>query len=159
MTTSIHALGSRSLLSISATAFLAAITHAYDFGVPALVAGGILIALMALLNGHYRRTGKRIPLLLYGLLNLWIIVGLGLVGGFWNHTVKVALAATYRGAIPASVENLFMSPELGSVVFEGLGVLTFVACVVAAYFGYHYGRAVLTRPKAGVRVSSGADPI
>jgi hypothetical protein len=152
MTTASHqaddvaVLASRSLGSISVTAFIAAINHAYDFGAPAFIVGAIAISLLVILSGRARRTGGRVALVFYGLLNLWIIVGFGLVGGFWNHAVKLAVVAA-RGEIPTGLEVLFMSPELGSTGYEVSGVLMFVACLFAGHFGYRYARAVLGRAR------------
>ncbi len=135
-------LGSRSLLSISATAFLAAITHAYEFGTPAFAVGAIVIAILFALSSHYRRTRNRLVFVLYGLLNLWVIGGFGLVGGLWNHAVKVAVSAVNGGALPLSLERFFMSPDLGSATYEAIGILTFGASMFAAYFGYRFARTV-----------------
>lgn len=133
---------SRSLWSISMTITLASITHAYEFGTPAFVVGAIVVAILFALTSHYRRTGNRLVLVLYGLLNLWVIGGFGLVGGLWNHAVKVAVSAVNDGALPLSLQRFFMSPELGSAPYEAIGILTFVASMFAAYFGYRFARTV-----------------
>lgn len=132
----------RSLYSVSVTALMASVTHAYDFGPVALLAGVATVTVLYLLRARFLQTAGWAPFAGYGLLSLWIIVGFGLVGGFWNHTVKVALVTVYRG-MPAGHEGLFMSPEVGTVVLEGSGVLTFIACLFAAYFGYRFVRAAL----------------
>lgn len=132
----------RSLWSVSATVILAAITHAYEFGTLAFVVGAIVIAALAALSGRIRRTGSRLALVAYGLLNLWIIGGFGIVGGLWNHTVKVVASAANGGALPASLQRLFMSPDLGSATYEAVGILTFITCVFAATFGYRLARTV-----------------
>ncbi len=133
---------SRSLWSISITVLLASITHAYEFGAPAFVVGAIVIAILFALTSHYRRAGNRPVLVLYGLLNLWVIGGLGLVGGLWNHAVKVAVSAVNGGALPPTLERFFMSPDLGSAAYEAIGILTFGASMFAAYFGYRFARTV-----------------
>lgn len=149
MTTSWHqssrssATASRALWSISVTVILASITHAYEFGTAALVVGAIVIAILSVLSRHLR-TGNRPAFLLYGLyalLSLWVVVGFGLVGGLWNHAVKVAVSAVNGGVLPPSLERFFMSPDLGSVAYETIGILTFGASMFAAYFGYRNVRA------------------
>lgn len=135
----------RSLVSVSATAALAAVTHAYDFGLVAFLVGAITIAVLSLLIVWAGRSGSRIALVLYALLALWIIVGFGLVGGFWNHTVKVVVATAAGGVLPSGLTGLFMSPALGGLLFEGSGILTFVACLVGAYESGRYVRAALRR--------------
>lgn len=135
-------LASRSLLSVSLTATLASITHAHDFGTSALAVGVVVVAMLVALNSRFRRTGSRPALVLYGLLNLWIIVGFGLVGGFWNHAVKVSLVALNGGTLPAGLEPVFMSPGLGSPTYEAVSILTFAASVLTAYLGFRFVRTV-----------------
>ncbi len=101
--------GLLSMLSASLTAAFAAITHAYDFGAPALLAGAIAIALLIALGLGYQRSGSRVALAFYALLNLVLIAGFGIVGGFWNHAVKVAICAVRGGPLPPSAEAWFVS--------------------------------------------------
>jgi hypothetical protein len=131
-----------SLWSVSITVMLAAITHAYEFGSAAFVVAAVVIAILFVLSSHYRRAGNRLVLVVYGLLNLWVIGGFGLVGGLWNHAVKVAVSLANGGALPVSLERCFMSPDLGSATYEALGILTFGASMVAANFGYRFARTV-----------------
>ena len=140
-----NTLSNRSLVSVSVTAFLAAVTHAYDFGTAAFGVGAFIIALLVVLSRRQQRTGSRLALVLYGLLNLWIIGGFGVVGGFWNHAVKVPLIAANGGTLPPALEPLFMSPDLGSLTYEVVSILTFGASVFAAYFGYRFVRTVRWR--------------
>lgn len=154
---------SRSLWSVTATVILASITHAYEFGAPAFVAGAIVIAILVALSNHYRRTGNRPALVVYGLLNLWVVVGFGIVGGLWNHAVKVAISSANGGAPPPSLGRFFMSPDLGSATYETVGILTFGASMFAAYFGYRLARTVRWTARAdatgrgAVRSSPAAD--
>ena len=76
------------------------------------------------------------------MLTLWIVVAFGFVGGFWNHAFKVVVVALHDGAVPAELVGLFMSPEIGSVAFESLGILTFAASLIAADDGYRFARVV-----------------
>ena len=135
--------GMLSILSVSMTAALAAFTHAYDFGGAALAVGGIAIVLLTTSGLGYQRSGNRAWMLFYALLNLWIIVGFGIVGGFWNHAVKVVLCAVYGGTLPSSLEAWFISLEPGTVVYEAAGILTFVGSMAAAVFGYRFVRSRL----------------
>ena len=141
---------SRSLWSITATVTLAAITHAYDFGVAAWVAGAIVIVLLFSLSNRYRRTGSRLAAVFYSLLSLWVIAGFGLVGGVWNHAVKIVLTAVNGGTVPAGLEPLFMDPELGSVSYEAFWVLLGIASVAAAFYGYRFVRTVRWTARADV---------
>jgi hypothetical protein len=125
-----------SLAGISATVILASVTHAYQFGSRAFVAGFIVIALLCGMNILYRRTSSRVFLVLYGLLNAWVIIGFGLLNGFWNHSFKVFLYYLHNGNLPPFLAKLFMTPQIGGFFYEGAGVLTFVMSMVASYYGY-----------------------
>ncbi len=147
MNTTIPVPGSRgrigllSALSASLAAAFAAFTHSYVFGPSAFVAGAIIIALIIALGIGYQRNRRRLLLLPYALINIWIIVGFGIVGGFWDHAVKAVVCILHGGAVPQSLESLFASPSLGSPVFETAWILTFLASVAAAAFGYRLIRS------------------
>ena len=125
-----------SLVAVSATVILAAITHAAEFGYRALIAGLIGIALLCCMSILYQRTKKNVFLLFYGALNAWVIIGFGLVNGFWNHAFKVFLTYLHNGSLPPFLAKLFMTPHTGSFLYEGAGALTFVLSMVASYYGY-----------------------
>ncbi len=131
----------RSIVSVSATALLAAITHAYDFGPAAFAVGGLVVSLLTAAGLGYQRTGRRLLAVIYALASLWIVAGFGVVGGLWNHAVKVLLCAGHGGTVPPSIAEWFLSPEPGTALFETVGILTFVASVVAAVFGYRFLRS------------------
>ncbi|HEY6871508.1 MAG TPA: hypothetical protein VI298_02145 [Geobacteraceae bacterium] len=127
-----------SLASVSAVVFLASITHAYEFGHRAFIAGFILIALLYSLNILYKRTRNKVSLVFYGLLNAWVIIGFGLFNGFWNHAVKQFLVFLHNGYLPPFLAKFFLTPHIGSFFFEGVGMLTFVMSIFAAYYGYKF---------------------
>jgi len=129
--------------NLALTVALAAITHAYEFGAVAFVVGAGLVGLLWWLMSRARRTGEIAVLFLYGVLSLWIVVGLGLVGGLWNHAVKAVAVTLHAGRLPPGMEQMFMSPELGSAVAEVAGVLSGVSAIMAAHQGYRYARAVI----------------
>jgi hypothetical protein len=124
-----------SLAAISATVILSSTTHAYESGYRAFLAGLIVIALFFGMSILYRRTKKKYFLVLYGLLNAWVIIGFGLLSGFWNHGMKVFLYYLHNGSLPPFLAKLFMTPQIGSPFSEGAGVLTFFMSVFAAYYG------------------------
>ncbi len=142
--------GLLSVLSISLTAALATTSHAYEFGPPAFLVGAAVIALLVALGLGYLRSRKRVVLVLYGLLSLGIIAGFGIVGGFWNHTVKVLLCAVLGSPLPASAEPWFVSLEPGPGLYEAAGILTFVASVAAAVHGYRFIRPGLVGGAGGL---------
>ncbi len=140
--------GLMSILSVSLTAALAAISHAYDFGPAAFLVGAIGIALLVASGLGYARSGSRWALVPYALLSLWVIAGFGIVGGFWNHAVRDLLVVMRGGPLPASAEPWFISPAPGSGAYETVGILTFVASVAAAVFGYRFVRSRAARREA-----------
>ena len=127
-----------SLASVSATVVLASITHAADYGHRVFIAGLIVIALFWGMNLLYIRTGRKVFFLFYGLLNAWVIVGFGLVNGFWNHGMKMFLYYLHNESLPPFLAKLFMTPQIGSFCIEGVGVLTFVVSMFAAYYGFKF---------------------
>ncbi len=140
-----------SLCGISATVMLSSITHAYEFAsaVPYAV-GATIVAFLYLLHRLYSRGHLRWAFVLYGLLNLFIIGGPGIWNGLWNHAVKLAARAHHEGTLPPALEPLIVSPDLG-IVYETVAVLTFVASMFAAWFGFRYARVIVR----GARVGSG----
>jgi hypothetical protein len=71
-------------------------------------------------------------IILVGLL----ILGFGLLDGLWNHMIKMIVFFS-RGANTANMAGLPF-PPVGSAFHEITGVLTFVAALFAAYFGYQF---------------------
>ncbi len=127
-----------SLAAISVTVILTSITHAYEFGYRAFIAGFVVIALLCGMNFLYRRTRNKAFLVFYGLLNAWVIIGFGLFNGFWNHAFKVFLNYLHNGYLPPFLAKVFMTPQIGSFFFEGAGMLTFVMSMLATYYGYKF---------------------
>ena len=127
-----------SLAGISATVILASITHAVDYGHRAFIGGLIVIVLLWGINLLCRRTGKKVFLVLYGLLNAWVIIGFGLVNGFWNHGMKMFLYYLHNESLPPFLAKLFMTPQIGSFFIESAGILTFVMSMFAAYYGFKF---------------------
>lgn len=75
-------------------------------------------------------------LLFYGLVNAWVIIGFGLVNGFWNHALKASLYYLHNGYLPPFFAKLFITSQIGSFFYEGVGVLTFITSIFAAHFVY-----------------------
>jgi len=125
-----------SLISTGLTILFATVTHAYKFGHPAIVVGTVILFLFYFLNYAFQRWGNKFVLLVYSLLNLWIIIGFGLVNGFWNHTVKVSLFYLHNGLLPPFLAQMFSDPRIGNSTLETAGILTFAASMFAAYYCY-----------------------
>lgn len=125
-----------SLISSALTVFLASITHAYIFGHRAFFAGFIFIFLLAILNIQYQRGKNKIFLFFYFLLNLFVIIGFGLLNGFWNHTIKVSLYYLHGSQIPPLFAGLFENTSIGTFFQESIGFLTFIASMFSAYYSF-----------------------
>ena len=136
--------GTQSLISIIATAVLTTVHHFYEIGFLAVILVLLFIATPSLLIARYNKTEKKVFLWVYVLLNTWLVLGLGIVDGLFNHTTKFlnlqvhALLALHGGSTKV-VEKAFE----GNIIYEGTGVLTFVASMFAAYYGYKFIRTSL----------------
>jgi len=131
-----------SLVSAEVTVLLASIIHIPRFGHAAFVAGVLLGYAIWLLNNWFRRSGTKAVLVIYSLLNAWLIIGFGLVNGFWNHTVKVSLYYLHNESLPPFLARMFSNPVLGSSWYEGAGILLFVVAMVTAHTGYLWLKAM-----------------
>jgi len=67
----------------------------------------------------------------YLLMNLWIVVGFGLIKGLWKSSLPVFL-----GTLLASLSTSFPRPTLGPVLFELSGILTFIGSLFVLYYAY-----------------------
>lgn len=125
-----------SLLSIILTVIFASITHFYEFGYRAFIVGLVFMFILYVLNTQYQRAKNNVLLVAYLLINVFLIIGFGLVNGFWNHTFKVFISFLHGGELPPFLAQLFLSPQTGSAFYESVGALTFFASMFAAYYGY-----------------------
>ncbi len=125
-----------SLLSTVLTVLLATVTHAYIFGYRAFLAGFVFIFLLSILNLLYQRKKNKLFLFFYFLLNALVIVGFGLINGFWNHTIKVFLSYLHGGYLPPPFTGLFENPTIGTFFQESIGFLTFIASMFSVYYGF-----------------------
>lgn len=132
---------SLSLMSTIVTASLTSIHHAYEIGFAAVILVLLFIVAPIVLMRGFRNTGTKGFLWAYGLLNTWLVVGLGLVDGLWNHTIRplgvqLHTLLSLHGGGTKVVEKAFE----GNFIYEGTGVLTFIASMFAAYYGYKFIR-------------------
>jgi hypothetical protein len=115
--TSKKTLFTKLMFSIAATLVLASITHAHYFGYQAFVAFIIIAVVSVVLNTLSPKGNNRVLHVFSGLFNAWIIIGVGILNGFWNHLVKVLLTLLYVGQLPPSLGKLFTWYKPGSAVF------------------------------------------
>src|SRR5881628_1628444 len=125
-----HTYARRSLLSVIVTAVLITVNHLYPLGTRALGLGAVLVVVPTALLWWFRDTRSRVAFVGYMLMDLWIVVGFGLIKGLWKSTLPVFL-----GTLLASVSTSFPRPTLGPVPFE------FIGSLFVLYYGYRLARA------------------
>jgi ABC-type branched-subunit amino acid transport system substrate-binding protein len=134
-----------SLVSIVATSIVATVHHIYKLGPGAFLLGAVIIVLPIALMLWFRKTSSSAALISYGLMNVWIIVGFGLVDGLWDHTLKI-----YLGNFLLSNYSYYFSwSPIGGFPFEATGILESVGSLFAAYYGYKFLRTAYSNELAG----------
>jgi len=138
---------SLSLVSIITTAIFTSIHHSFEIGFAALILVLIFIVFPALLMHQFRNTGKKVFLWIYGLLTAWLVVGLGIVDGLFNHTLKflhsqIQALIALHGGVSKVFENTVENAYEGTLIFEGTAILAFIASMFAAYYGYKFIRSI-----------------
>ena len=91
-----HRYASRSLLTVLVTAVLITVNHLYPLGTRALALGAVLVVVPTALLWWFRNTRSRVAFAGYLLMNLWIVVGFGLIKGLWKSTLPVFLRLSAR---------------------------------------------------------------
>src|SRR4029450_10958220 len=130
-----------SLVSVVLTAIAITVNHAYTLGVGAFLLGATLVVVPAVLLLWFRRTGSKAAFIGYLLMNLWLVVGFGLVEGLWDSTLRVFL-----GTLLASLSTSFPKPVIGSFGFEMSGIVTFIGSLFVLYYAL---RLVPWQPTVG----------
>lgn len=130
---------SLSLVSTIVTAVLTSIHHAYEIGFAAVILVVLFVVAPIVLMRGFKNNGTKEFLWAYGLLNTWLVVGLGLVDGLGNHIIKPVgflfqRLAAFHGGSTRVVEKAVE----GGLIYESAGMLTFVASMFAAYYGYKF---------------------
>jgi hypothetical protein len=138
------------LIATEALSLVTSIHHLDKLGILFLPVAVLLVGLPPLLMWWFLRQPSRAVRVTYGTLVALIIVGFGLQDGLWNHTVKMVVFFL-RGADRAEMAGLPF-PRVGSVFYEVTGVLTFVAAIFAAYFGYQFISKTRKLPPATQRL-------
>lgn len=145
-TQTINAYANISLISITLTAIIVTLHYVYKLGFSLLIPGAVIILLPYLLMLWFKRAGNKAALWAYGLLNAFVIVGLGFVDGFLDHTALFSKTLAYNillpmhGGDPKLVERTFslLPPAPVDVFYESTGVLTFIVSLFALYYGYKF---------------------
>ncbi len=142
-----HKYARLSLLSVMMTAVFITVNHLYSLGPKALVLGTVLLVVPAALLWWFRNTKGTVAFGGYLLMNLWIVVGFGLLNGLWESTFRV-----YLGTLLAALSTSFPRPTLGPASFELSGILTFIGSLFVLYYAY---KLIQARREA----ARGAEPV
>ena len=85
----LHRAARRSLLSSGVTAALITINHLSVLGPKAVGLGAVLIVAPTLLLWWFKRTRSNVASGGYLVMNLWVVIGFGLLKGLWKSTLPV----------------------------------------------------------------------
>jgi ABC-type branched-subunit amino acid transport system substrate-binding protein len=118
-----------SILSVVLTAIAITVNHIFTLGPGAFALGAVLVVLPALLMWWFTATNSKVALAGYLMMNLWIIVGFGLIKGLWDGVLRLFL-----GTLLSSVSSSYPRPEIGGYAFEASGILMFVGGVFVLYY-------------------------
>src|SRR5947208_12439286 len=124
-----HRYASRSLLTVLVTAVLITVNHLYPLGTRALALGAVLVVVPTALLWWFRNTQSPVAFAGYLLMNLWIVVGFGVIKGLWGITLPL-----YLGTGLAAVSGAYPKPILGPYGFEASGILMFIGSLFVAYY-------------------------
>ncbi len=119
------------------------------FGIPLLITLGLLYL--------YRKTRNSFILAVFSITTaLWWIFGIGLMDGFYNHTLNVLLyLLNVSAAVMTKIYPTYMPPSsLGAIAYEAAGIISFfVACMLVSYI-YRLIREKQNRPSTAQQTLS-----
>ncbi len=118
-----------SIVSVVLTAVFITVNHVFTLGPAAYALGAVLVVLPVVLMWWFTATKSRVALAGYLLLNLWIIVGFGLINGLWDGTLRLFL-----GTLLSSLSTSYPRPLIGSYAFEASGLLSFIGSLFVLYY-------------------------
>jgi ABC-type branched-subunit amino acid transport system substrate-binding protein len=131
-----HRAAQFSLLSIWLTAVAITINHLFALGPKAFGLGAVLVIVPTLSLFWFSKSKSRVALALYMLMNAWIILGFGLLKGFWDSFLRV-----FVGSLLSSVSTSFPKPVIGNALFELSGLLMFIGSGFVLYTLVRFIRA------------------
>src|SRR5437773_8086499 len=142
----------RSLVSVTLTVVMITANHLYVLGPKAFGLGAVLLVGPAALLWWFRNTRSSVAFAGYLFMNLWIVVGFGLMKGLWGITLPL-----YLGTGLASLSSAYPKPTLGPYGFEASGILMFIGSLFVAFYASRLveakrGAAVL--PRSWARTSA-----
>lgn len=147
-----HQAARRSLISVMLTAVTITTNHFYVLGPKAFGLGAVLLVGPAALLWWFRNTRSPVAFVGYLLMNLWMVVGFGLIKGLWGITLPL-----YLGTGLASASIAYPKPTLGPYGFEASGILMFIGSLFVAHYAYQLveaKRGTTVLPRAWARTSA-----
>jgi ABC-type branched-subunit amino acid transport system substrate-binding protein len=138
-------------MSVMLTAVIITANHLYVLGPKAFGLGAVLVVGPVALLWWFRKTKSPIALAGYLLMNLWIVVGFGLIKGLWGISLPL-----YLGSGLAAVSTAYPRPTFGPYAFEASGILMFLGSLFVAFYAYRLiqaKRGAPVLPRATARAS------
>jgi ABC-type branched-subunit amino acid transport system substrate-binding protein len=126
-----HPYQRRWLASVIATAVAIAINHWFVLGRSAFALAAALILLALGVSAWLRTSQRPVAIAAFSLLNAWIVIGFGLMKGFWATTLKVFVATAL-----AQISTAFPKPAVGPTTQELSGVLMFLGSLFVAHYAF-----------------------
>src|SRR2546427_10364569 len=145
----LHRAARRSLLSIGVTAALITINHLPVLGPKAFGLGAVLIVAPTLLLWWFKRTRSNVAFAGYLVMNLWVVIGFGVLKGLWKSTLPV-----FVGTLLSAVSTSYPRPTLAPVWVEVSGVAMFIGSAFVAAFAYQLVRTRWGTARASVLPAS-----
>lgn len=147
-----HEAARRSLMSVMLTAVIITVNHLDVLGPKAFGLGAVLLVGPLALLWWFRNTKSPVAFAGYLLMNLWIVVGFGLVKGLWGITLPL-----YVGTGLASLSSAYPRPTFGPYGLEATGILMFIGSLFVAFYAYRLieakrGAPILSRATARTSV-------
>lgn len=124
-----------SLISTAIVGLLIAIHHFIDIGLVPFVALTILLVLVPIiLMVVYHMTGNKIAYYVYILIDVWILVGFGLLDGFLIHTMKILGYYVIEPFQQLHGGRVFSQTGSINALLDGTGFLDFIGSLIVIYF-------------------------
>jgi hypothetical protein len=126
-----HPYDRRWLASVIATSIAIAINHWFVLGRGAFALAAALVLLAIGVSAWLRRSQRPVAIAAFSLVNAWIVIGFGLMKGFWATVLKLFVATTL-----AQISIVFPKPAVGPTTQELSGVLMFLASLFVAHYAF-----------------------
>ncbi|TMK29822.1 MAG: ABC transporter substrate-binding protein [Actinobacteria bacterium] len=148
-TLELHHAARRSLLSVVLTAVLITINHLSVLGPKAFGLGAVLIVVPSLLLWWFKRTQSNAAFGGYLVMNLWVVIGFGVLKGLWKSALPV-----FAGTLLSALSTSYPRPTLAPVWVEVSGVAMLIGSAFVAAFAYRLVRARWGTARASILPAS-----